>query len=63
MNMNPLISSIVGSVVRWALNILAGSGVVISDELTSQVISGVVALITLGWTIYSNYKQHKEPKA
>lgn len=58
--MNPLVSSMIGSGVRWALNLLAGSGIIMSDEETTQLVSLITAGLTLAWTLYSNWQARKQ---
>jgi len=48
--MNPLVSALVGAAVRWLITVAAAQGVVLSDDLATQIVLGVVALGTLGWS-------------
>lgn len=49
--MNPFVASILAAGVRWLLTLLAARGFVVSDDQTSQLIAGAVALATLVWSL------------
>lgn len=53
--MNPFISALIGSVVRWLITVAAAQGVALSDDQATQIVSGLVALGMLLWS----WKQKK----
>ena len=48
--MNPFISALIGSVVRWLITVAAAQGVALSDDQATQIVSGLIALGMLGWS-------------
>lgn len=57
--MNPLVSAVVGSMVRWIVTAAAAQGVVVSDDAATQIASGFVALAMLGWSLYQKHRTDK----
>lgn len=53
--MNPLYSSMIAAVVRWALTI-ASQHVNVSDDQTNNIIAGAVALAPLLWSLVHKKK-------
>ena len=58
--MNPFIGSLIGAGVRWLITLAAARGVTVSDDQTTQIISGVAAVGMLLWSWYQ--KQHQAAK-
>lgn len=54
--MNPLVSSLIAAGVRWVLTLAAAHEVTVSDDQTTQLISGAVALGTLVWSLVHKKK-------
>ena len=54
--MNPFITSLVGSGVRWLVTVAAARGVVVSDDQATQVIMGIATLIPLLWSGLQKYR-------
>lgn len=58
--MNPLLTAALGSILRWALAILAGylvkKGIWSDSEAATYVTAGALGLLTLGWTLWERYK-------
>lgn len=61
--MNPLVSSLIGAGVRWVLTLVAARGVVVSDELSTQLVSGAVAVGVLIWSFIQKRKADEAAKA
>ena len=58
--MNPLVSSALGSLLRWALMLGAAAlvkhGIWTDSEAGKYVEAGVVALLALSWSLWQQYK-------
>ncbi len=48
---------IIGSLIRHVLTAIAGAGFVASDDLVSQIASGIVAIGTVAYSIYRSKKK------
>ena len=54
--MNPLVSALIGSAVRWLITVAAAQGVIVSDDQATKIISGLFALGMLGWSWYQKHR-------
>lgn len=58
--MNPILSSALGSILRWLLMlvvpVLVKYGIWTQDDSTKYVEAAVVALLALGWSLWAKYK-------
>ena len=54
--MNPLVTSLVGSGVRWLVTVAAARGVAVSDDQATQVVMGLVTLLPLLWSGVQKYR-------
>jgi len=57
--MNPLVKAFIGSGVRWLVTILAARGYAVSEDETTQVISGAVTVAMLLWSFYQKHRTDK----
>ena len=57
--MNPILQSAIGSILRWALALLAGyivkKGIWTEGDATTYVSAGTLALLALGWSLWQKY--------
>lgn len=57
--MNPILQEAVGSILRWGLTIIAGwavsHGIWTASAAATYVTAGVLALLTLGWSLWQKY--------
>ena len=60
--MNPIVSALVGSAVRWLVTMAAAHGVALADDQATQIVSGLVALGMLGWSAYQKKNSDKAVK-
>lgn len=54
--MNPFVSALAGSAVRWLVTFTAAHGVALADDQATQIVSGLVALGMLGWSAWQKRK-------
>ena len=58
--MNPILQEALGSLLRWTLMLGAAyivkKGIWTEGDATKYVEAGVVALLTLGWSLWEKYK-------
>lgn len=54
--MNENINILLGSLIRHGLTAIAGAGFVLSTDLVTQVVNGLVALGTIAYSIYRSKK-------
>lgn len=54
--MNPLMTAVLGSMVRWIVTVAAAQGVMVTDDAATQIVSGAVALVMLGWSCYQKHR-------
>lgn len=54
--MNPFVSALIGSGVRWLITVAAAQGVAVSDDQATQVMSGLVAVAMLLWSWYQKHR-------
>lgn len=47
---------LIGALVRHALTAAAGAGFIVSDDLQAQIVSVLVGLATVGWSLYQKKK-------
>lgn len=57
--MSPLITAAVGGFVRWAVTFAAAREVTLSADQASQMAYGLVALGTLGWSLWQKHQAEK----
>lgn len=57
--MNPLVSAVIGSMVRWIVTIAAAQGVMVTEDTATQIVSGVVAFAMLVWSFYQKHQTDK----
>jgi hypothetical protein len=48
--MNPFVASLISAGVRWLLTLAAAHEITVSQDDTTRLISGAVALATLMWS-------------
>ena len=56
--MNPLVSSVVGAIVRALLVSLGATGMV-DDDQVNQIVGAVSTAIGIGWSVYQKWRTHK----
>lgn len=61
--MNPLVASLIGAGVRWALTMLAAREIVVSDDQATQLMGGAVAIASLVWSVIQKQRAHEQIKA
>ena len=57
--MNPVTIRIVAGVIRHILTAVGGAGLLSDDELY-QIISAIVLLVGLGWSMYQKIQQQRK---
>lgn len=59
--MNPLLQAALGSIIRWALAALAGilvsKGVWTQQDADTYITALVLAILSLGWSLWAKYKE------
>ena len=60
--MNPFFTSLIGAGVRWVLTMLAARGVIVSDDLATQLIAAAVAIGTLAWSVIQKERANQALK-
>lgn len=55
-SMNPLLTAVIGAIARWLITIAAAQGVILSDDQSLQIVSGVVAASMLLWSLVNKKK-------
>lgn len=64
--MSPLVTAAVGAVARWLITIAAAQGVALSNDQSTQIVSGLAAGGMLVWSLIHKKKTDtaiKEAKA
>lgn len=56
--MNPLVSSLIGAGVRWAITMLATREIVVSDDQSSQLVGAAVVIASLVWSVIQKSRAH-----
>lgn len=54
--MNPLVQALVGAAVRWVITAAAAHEITVSQDTATQIVSGLVALGMLGWSLVHKKK-------
>lgn len=57
--MNPLLSALIGSGVRWLVTAAATYGVTVSDDNATQIVSGLAGLGSLAYSFWQKHHQSK----
>jgi len=62
--MNPILQSAIGSILRWALAIIAGyivkKGIWTATDATTYIEAGTMALLALGWSLWEKYSKRSK---
>jgi len=48
--MNPLVSALLGSAVRWVVTFAAAHEITVSNDAATQIVSGAFAAAMLAWS-------------
>lgn len=54
--MKELLPAAVGALVRAALQLAAGAGIVVASNAEQQISAGLLALVALAWSIWQKKK-------
>lgn len=53
---NALLTAAAGALARWLITIAAAQGVALSDDQSTQIVSGVIAGAMLAWSLLHKKK-------
>jgi hypothetical protein len=61
--MNPLLTALLASSVRWIITAAATYGVTVSNDQATQIVSGLAGAASLAWSLYHKAKVDAKIKA